>query len=133
MNASGLHARPANAFVKEAVRHAGCNILIKKDGKTLPEAKPDSGYAFVGWDTTGDGAADYADNESLKNAEVSGELTVKPVYVPAYNVKFTSGPNGSISGRDAFAVLDRAGSAVLGNVVDVDEILAHGFTTSIPG
>ena len=34
MNASGLHARPANAFVKEAVRHAGCNILIKKDGKT---------------------------------------------------------------------------------------------------
>ena len=30
----GLHARPANAFVKEAVRHAGCNILIKKDGKT---------------------------------------------------------------------------------------------------
>ena len=30
MNASGLHARPANAFVKEAV----CNILIKKDGKT---------------------------------------------------------------------------------------------------
>ena len=30
MNASGLHARPA----KEAVRHAGCNILIKKDGKT---------------------------------------------------------------------------------------------------
>ena len=48
MNASGLHARPANAFVKEAVRHAGCNILIKKDGKTLPEAKPDSGYAFVG-------------------------------------------------------------------------------------
>ena len=33
MNASGLHARPANAFVKEAVRH-GCNILIKKDGKT---------------------------------------------------------------------------------------------------
>ena len=33
MNASGLHARPANAFVKEAVRHAGCNIL-KKDGKT---------------------------------------------------------------------------------------------------
>ena len=34
MNASGLHARPANAFVKEAVRHAGCNILIKKDSKT---------------------------------------------------------------------------------------------------
>lgn len=34
MNASGLHARPANAFVKEAVRHVGCNILIKKDGKT---------------------------------------------------------------------------------------------------
>ena len=33
MNASGLHARPANAFVKEAVRHAGCNILIKKDGR----------------------------------------------------------------------------------------------------
>ena len=35
MNASGLHARPANAFVKEAVRHAGCNILIKKDGKSI--------------------------------------------------------------------------------------------------
>lgn len=34
MNATGLHARPANAFVKEAVRHAGCNILIRKDGKT---------------------------------------------------------------------------------------------------
>lgn len=30
-------------------------------------------------------------------------------------MKFTSGPNGSISGRDAFAVLDRAGSAVLGD------------------
>ena len=35
MNASGLHARPANAFVKEAVRHAGCNIFIKKDGKSF--------------------------------------------------------------------------------------------------
>ena len=34
MNESGLHARPANVFVKEAVRHTGCNILIKKDGKT---------------------------------------------------------------------------------------------------
>ena len=34
MNATGMHARPANAFVKEAVRHAGCNILIRKDGKT---------------------------------------------------------------------------------------------------
>lgn len=33
-NASGLHARPANAFVKEAMRHTGCNILLKKDGKT---------------------------------------------------------------------------------------------------
>ena len=34
MNATGLHARAASAFVKEAVRHAGCNILIRKDGKT---------------------------------------------------------------------------------------------------
>lgn len=101
--------------IKTGSDRLGDAVEIKKDGKTLPEAKPDSGYAFVGWDTTGDGAADYADNESLKNAEVSGELTVKPVYVPAYNVKFTSGPNGSISGRDAFAVLDRAGSAVLGD------------------
>lgn len=90
-------------MIKTGSDRLGDAVEIKKDGKTLPEAKPDSGYAFVGWDTTGDGAADYADNESLKNAEVSGELTVKPVYVPAYNVKFTSGPNGSISGRDAFA------------------------------
>lgn len=34
-NASGLHARPANVFVKEAIRHAGCNILFKKDGRTF--------------------------------------------------------------------------------------------------
>ena len=33
-NAWGRHAGPAKAVVKEAVRHAGCNSLIKKDGKT---------------------------------------------------------------------------------------------------
>lgn len=33
-NASGLHARPANMFVKEAIRHTGCDILIRKDGKS---------------------------------------------------------------------------------------------------
>lgn len=32
-NASGLHARPANMFVKEAVRHAGCNIFVRKNGR----------------------------------------------------------------------------------------------------
>lgn len=35
MNASGLHARPANMFVKEAIRHTGCNVFIHKDGKTF--------------------------------------------------------------------------------------------------
>lgn len=34
-NASGLHARPANVFVKEAILHPGCNILLKKDGRTF--------------------------------------------------------------------------------------------------
>lgn len=34
-NASGLHARPANVFVKEAIRYPGCNILFKKDGRTF--------------------------------------------------------------------------------------------------
>lgn len=93
----------------------GDAIEISKEGKTLPVAKPDSGYAFTGWDTTGDGAADYMDNETLKNAEVSANLTVRPVYVPAYTVKFASGPNGSISGRDTFAILNKAGSVTLGD------------------
>ncbi len=32
-NESGLHARPANQFVKEAIRHTGCNVFIEKDGR----------------------------------------------------------------------------------------------------
>jgi phosphocarrier protein len=33
INKTGLHARPANVFVKTAARHNGCEISIKKDGK----------------------------------------------------------------------------------------------------
>ena len=32
-NASGLHARPANVFVKEALSHKGCKITFKKEGE----------------------------------------------------------------------------------------------------
>ncbi|HWQ80407.1 MAG TPA: HPr family phosphocarrier protein [Anaerovoracaceae bacterium] len=31
-NPTGLHARPANTFVKEAARHA-CDVSIKKEGR----------------------------------------------------------------------------------------------------
>lgn len=33
INETGLHARPANAFVKEAISHKGCAISIQKDGR----------------------------------------------------------------------------------------------------
>ena len=33
-NSSGLHARPANVFVKEALLNSGCSISINKDGKS---------------------------------------------------------------------------------------------------
>jgi phosphocarrier protein len=33
LNESGLHARPANVFVKEAIKHKTCTISIKKDGE----------------------------------------------------------------------------------------------------
>ncbi|MDR1765266.1 MAG: HPr family phosphocarrier protein [Lachnospiraceae bacterium] len=33
-NPTGLHARPAAAFVKEASRHK-CSVLIKKDGRSF--------------------------------------------------------------------------------------------------
>lgn len=32
-NASGLHARPATAFVKECVSHKNCKITFKKVGE----------------------------------------------------------------------------------------------------
>jgi phosphocarrier protein len=32
-NKTGLHARPANVFVKEAIRHHTCSISIKKASK----------------------------------------------------------------------------------------------------
>lgn len=33
VNETGLHARPANVFVKEAISHKGCAISIQKDGR----------------------------------------------------------------------------------------------------
>jgi len=33
INKTGLHARPANVFVKAAVLHKGCEVSMKKDGK----------------------------------------------------------------------------------------------------
>jgi phosphocarrier protein len=33
INKTGLHARPANTFVKEVIRHKNCNVSIRKDGK----------------------------------------------------------------------------------------------------
>lgn len=34
-NQAGLHARPANQFVKEAISHKNCDITFKKAGKVF--------------------------------------------------------------------------------------------------
>lgn len=35
INETGLHARPANQFVKEAVSHRGCSVSIRKGGRSF--------------------------------------------------------------------------------------------------
>ena len=43
-SAVGLHARPANQFVKEAIRHSGCNVFIEKDGRKMLYALDTGSY-----------------------------------------------------------------------------------------
>ncbi len=72
--------------------------VIEDNSSATITAIPNIGYYFTGWQNT-DGTQ-YSTNASLSISNVSSDITLTAVFEPyTYNITFSSGNNGSITGE----------------------------------